>query len=95
MIKLPLYKLLAILNSIYILYFLIWYFFFDGYLGFGYGELVYILIIIIVLLICMIVIFSKRNLKNFKIGIYLLLLMFNIWFFYLLCTSKNIEWCLL
>lgn len=63
--------------------FLLWYFCFDGYLGNGYGELVYILAICGVFMLSLLILLFYRKTIIYMYGIELLLFLYYIWFFQL------------
>lgn len=82
------------LQLIFVGSFLLWYFICDGFLGFGYGELVYILLILIFFILNLITIILKKQLYNYKIGIFLLFFCFDFWFVYFLSDlpKSNLPW---
>ena len=64
--------------------FLYWYIWDGGFLGYGYGELVYVLIILIFTLISISIIFFFNKIIDHIYLIEIFLLCYNIWFINLL-----------
>lgn len=70
--------------------FLVWYFYFDGFLGYGYGELLYVLFICIITLTSSLFLIYFKKIKDFIYIIEIILIIYNIWLFNLLChIPKN------
>ena len=77
-------KAILFLNLILTTYFLCWYFIWDGYLGYGYGELLYILFIVLYWVISILLILINKRLNNYFWILFTTMLMFYIWLAYLL-----------
>jgi hypothetical protein len=82
------YRFILSIHLAIITIFLAWYFCLGGYLGYGYGELVYISIIIVVQLISLILLFRKRT-KSYQLPVYIFLIIFYLWSWKLLQIAWN------
>ena len=51
-------------------------FFFDGYLGYGYGELVYILFVCVQLVLSLLILLIKKNLNEYRWLIFFVLIVY-------------------
>lgn len=67
-------------NLIAISAFLCWYFFGEGYLGYGYGELVYVAIIVACYVAVCLLLFFSRRLSQSLLGVLIGLIVFDLWF---------------
>ena len=71
--------------------FLYWYIWGGGFLGYGYGELVYVLIILITTLISISLMFFLNKIVSLIYFIEFVLLRYNVWFFSILIESNTIH----
>jgi hypothetical protein len=91
--KLQLYLIYIGFNLLINLSVSIWYFLFDGYLGLGFGELIYIGFILIVMIInIFILVFHRKTPIYYKGLIFCLCLLYDIWLFNLLYNVPKVYW---
>lgn len=55
------FKLVLGIHALALLAILVWYFFFEGFLGYGYGELIYVGLMVVALCIVLVLLFSKMD----------------------------------
>lgn len=80
--KFSILKIALVINTLISMMFLIWYFFFNGYLGYGYADL----FVLFTFLGSIILLFVKIE-RDYNIGIYIFLIIYNFWFFNLMISS--------
>ncbi len=82
------YKAVLWVHTLALLAFLIWYFFFEGYLGMGYGELIYVGMILAAFAGLLFLIFKSID-KAYTWLILGCLLIMDFWLFQLL---RDVRW---